>query len=733
MRPKTSAFFHQGEAERLKKRQTTAALALKQGPRAAMFISPRTILKHSGPEGPFSSNLRSRSCARHRALQCAPLRSAPALIESESSTMRNNETPRDTESLIAETLTVRLALGASNALPYLGKDEYDPPKSEADKIQDFLEVACNASEDTVFNFRGRAFKFVKPHPANPGQGTQLLSSRAGAKCAAQIVFAPVDEPSQHIAVRYALVPNSKPEVGGPEFFLEAQGNPTTILVGNNVLPVTVTDPETGEVADLPSSAPHAVATLNRVLFEFLKALYEQMTVFDDGLFSAATAQAISRGDFTLVRIQWCCYYAVEDVPRFLQFLTVIFGHTITTPDGIIDLATLLGLRFNVWTDRRTHRVTGVLFEKRHGKNSVFSLVFYDKQKRVAHMRQGKTLTDPETALIQENVRFDTTAHGPGIMDIISEARRVLKKRRKLKSTFLDDLPAAQFLGGTPEQTAWWFERAVHVLTHRVSDGRMQSRSFANWLIPRMINSVLRLPGIVNCTPERLRAFLELDDPIVKAWHAMKKFEPIGWAKQLSDAAGVSKTTVYARQKEYVLKFHIDIGNPYAFYRDLEFFGPNSYTKPENRAALTAAIGGGEGDETLRLLAEASDNFFAQVENVVGKAISNPPALLPIKLAGAMSDQPKPAIGGASSGGRSVPLLPAPIKPAQKKPSIAKPTLGMGKTPKAKAVASSVKPPKRGVSAQAKASETGAKPTSPSKARSKVSPLQKASLPKRPRR
>ncbi len=636
---------------------------------------------------------------------------------------------RNTESLIAETISVRVGLSATNTFPTLGNYEVEPVRTEADKIQDFLGTVCDAGEDTVITFRGRALKIVKPHPANPGQGTSLLSSRAGAKCAAQIVFAPVDEPAQYIAARYALIPNSRAEEGGPEFFLEAQGNPTTMLVGNNVLPATVPDPETGEIPDIPSSAPHAIATVNRVLFDFLETLCAQMTVFDDGLFEAATAEAITRGNFTLVRAQWCCYLAVEDVPGFLQFLPVIFGQTIATSDGIIGLASHLGLRCHVWTDPRTHRVTGVMLEKRHGKNSVFSLVFYDKQKRVAQMRQGKTLTDPETALIQENVRFDITAHGPGIMEIIAEARRVLKKRRKHKSTFLDDLPARSFLDGNPEQTAWWFERAVQVLSWQIINGQIRYGSFADWLVPRMIEHVLRLPGIVNCTPEGLRAFLELDDPIAKAWRATAKFEPVGWASQLAEAAGVGKTTVYDRQKEWLPEFNVDIGNPYAFYRDLEFFGPNSFTKPENRAALNTAIGGRDEDETLRLLAEASDNFFAQVANVVGKAISSPPTLLPTKLAGGSSNQPDPTLGGAAAAGPGVRLLAAPSTPPRKKPLNWKRTLG--KRLNAKAAAPTVKTPKLGISA--KTTKAGAKRSSLLKAKSEVRPSKNSSPPKKPRR
>jgi hypothetical protein len=61
--------------------------------------------------------------------------------------------------------------------------------------------------------------------------------------------------------------------------------------------------------------------------------------------------------------------------------------------------------------------------KRHGKKTLFSFCFYDKRKRVADMRQGKSLLPAEAATIRENVRFDITAHGLGIVAIIKAARQ----------------------------------------------------------------------------------------------------------------------------------------------------------------------------------------------------------------------------------------------------------------------------------------------------------------------
>ena len=59
----------------------------------------------------------------------------------------------------------------------------------------------------------------------------------------------------------------------PQSWLVADFNPTTIPTGNNVLPATIADPETGEIDDIPSSSPrflmhglsHGASTCSRSL------------------------------------------------------------------------------------------------------------------------------------------------------------------------------------------------------------------------------------------------------------------------------------------------------------------------------------------------------------------------------------------------------------------------------------------------------------------------------------
>lgn len=493
--------------------------------------------------------------------------------------------PPNTESLVVNHLVVRLDLLNPTFLLV-----ENPPPSGASLVGTGIREICNAGEDTTVAFREHALKIIKPDPDNPGQGTQLLSSGPGSACVAQIVFAPPYQPEHHIALRCALTKNpTRARIGFDNSF-QVQFNPTALLTGNSVLPATIADRDTGDIP-FPSSALEVNEIVNRLAFEFLATIHQQITGRSDGLFDAMTAGAIKRGEFSIVRKGWHCYLPVESGERFFQLLTLTFGHTITTSDGIVDLATHLGLRFRIRTDPESHRVTSVVFEKRRGKNSVYTIEFNHMKKAVAQRPSRRDMTDPDKALVLGTVRLAITAHGPAIIEMGVKAQDALKDYRRGSPGFLAQLPTKQFLERTPEQTAWWLERAINVLALRKKTSRVVRRaSFAEWLVPEMIDEVLRLTSIVKCTPEGLRKFLELDDPIIKAWRAREHYDPKNWANELGLAAGMGKSTVYDRRKEWIQEYHVDIAIPYAFYRDLEFFGPHSFSNPENRAALDRGNG-----------------------------------------------------------------------------------------------------------------------------------------------
>ena len=74
------------------------------------------------------------------------------------------------------------------------------------------------------------------------------------------------------------------------------------------------------------------------------------------------------------------------------------------------------------------------------------------------------------------------------------------------------------------------------------------------------------------------------DQVIAAWCQTERVED-DWAGALAHAAQCSKGWVYERRKRLLATRKIDIALPFAFYRDLVFFGPNSLTKPKDRAAF----------------------------------------------------------------------------------------------------------------------------------------------------
>ena len=221
--------------------------------------------------------------------------------------MPADQNPR-TERLIAEPLSLRLDIdrtspqaAGSTAVVAMPNAQDAPLPLEAKRIVDALQEICALPDKAVVSWCGRPHQILKPHFANAEKGTQLIG-RPGAERAAQIVLAPVDAPNQHIFTKYAVVPNGKYAQGSPRFFLECEGNPTTLMTGNNVLPVTSRDPNTKKLEPFPSSALNVMTILNRLLFRLLEDLSAQVTKSDEGLFEQSTCEAIDAGSRRSTRI-----------------------------------------------------------------------------------------------------------------------------------------------------------------------------------------------------------------------------------------------------------------------------------------------------------------------------------------------------------------------------------------------------------------------------------------------
>jgi hypothetical protein len=138
----------------------------------------------------------------------------------------------------------------------------------------------------------------------------------------------------------------------------------------------------------------------------------------------------------------------------------------------------------------------------------------------------------------------------------------------------------------------------------------------------MLLDVLRLDTIASFTGADLQALLQKKDRVVAAWGRTERLED-DWAGALAQAAHCSKAWIYARRKQLLATHSIDIAFPFAFYRDLIFFGPNSLTPPKLRAALNAALARGDAATNLRLRQQAVKNFDRRRLGVVGASVSRP--------------------------------------------------------------------------------------------------------------
>jgi hypothetical protein len=491
-----------------------------------------------------------------------------------------------------------------------------------------LSALPRLAASTIFIIYGRAHQLVLPHPANPDQGTQWIPKLSGGGTL-ELVLSRVDEPAQRVCLRYEVYPEQgRINISDPESWLVADYNPATVLAGNNVLPVTIADAETGEIDEIPSSQPNFLITVYRLGFDLLGQLAQQAGLISGELFSPPTLQAIQDGDVHVVRSQWAAYLPA-DVPAFLQMLVVLYEQTIAHGPRIIQLATHLGLTFTRYPPQTNRPLTGVLLQKRQGNKLQYSLSFYDKAARVAQMRQGRTLTRIEDSTIRRHVRFDVTVHSAGVLTLVGEAIRRLRQMLPEKPQYFRKF-ARRFLNEAPRPTVWWLERAVWILAHTTTPDHAR-QSFGSWLLPQMLRDVLRLDSIARFTAADLHALLQEKDRVVAAWRRTERLED-DWAGALAQAAHCSKAWIYARRQQLLATYSIDIAFPFAFYRDLIFFGPNSLTPPKLRAALNAALVRGDAATNLRLRQQAVKNFDRRRLTVVGASLSRPLLAMSPKVA-----------------------------------------------------------------------------------------------------
>ena len=163
------------------------------------------------------------------------------------------------------------------------------------------------------------------------------------------------------------------------------------------------------------------------------------------------------------------------------------------------------------------------------------------------------------------------------------------------------------------------------------NGKYFRRSFADWLVPYVLQDLLRLDVITEFTVEGYEEFLQLQDKIAVAWRTAAPADVDRWAEALAKKANVTLQTVYNRQKAWRKKYGINIALPNAFYRDALYFGANSVSKPKDRAATLAAQSGRDGAELLRLRDKTALDFDRLRREVVGGTIRAPLHLMPVEV------------------------------------------------------------------------------------------------------
>ena len=487
-------------------------------------------------------------------------------------------------------------------------------EKEVPAIKQFLKLICGQLPGSYDVF-GRRLQVVKAKPGVPMRGT-TFADRGERGCDARIVLRCPKSPEQ-VHLRYTLAYH--PVARGTK--LIAQFNPATIVAGNNVGPVAIPVPGRAGSPARPSSSLAVFGSMLRLGYDLLDAMHAQ--AFQGTRLFSRSSTDIRNGRFRVLRAQWASYIPTSDRLGFLQLLPAIYEHTILSGKGTTNTADRLGLIFDPYPRDGTEKQTGIALQKRYGKKSAWSVVFYDKRARLAQMKQLKTLTDAELEIVRRSVRLDVTGHPPGIISICKAAQRRMEEFPEACSW------SREFVEGSPEATAWWLERAVVALSREMDGGRVVRRSFAAWLLPKMLGEVTRLRALAKFSRAGFRRLEELDDPVAAAWREIERpkrgtliSEPIARSK-------LKRATIYNRGRLWLDQFSIDILVPCGFYRDLLFYGPNSVMEVSERRDMVRAVDRKDGDASVRMLRQAARRFDEARRAVLRPAMEAKPRALPV--------------------------------------------------------------------------------------------------------
>jgi hypothetical protein len=156
-------------------------------------------------------------------------------------------------------------------------------------------------------------------------------------------------------------------------------------------------------------------------------------------------------------------------------------------------------------------------------------------------------------------------------------------------------------------------------------------SFGTWLVPFVEKQVLHLDVVAGITTEGYHALLALPDKVAVAWRSDKTPGAGGWAGRLARVAGCSRSTVFNRRDKWWRVYGIDIAFPLQMYSDILHFGHNSIAKPATITALMVAVDQEDGDEAVRLHADAIADFERKRVEIVNPALLKRPRAMELML------------------------------------------------------------------------------------------------------
>ncbi|QXV74160.1 hypothetical protein [Rhizobium phage RHEph12] len=170
---------------------------------------------------------------------------------------------------------------------------------------------------------------------------------------------------------------------GDNFFLNVQGNPTKLMIGNNNVPCLLRDGEFEGNAVL-----NTFKYANRIMY----AILEYIPGFNFK-WEGKEKQQLVKGHFNGSRLQYAWYSRDLHSPArrtaVLRFLKLCYGGQSMTKEEVSNIASHLGLNFTAWDANRANKKDGILLPNdnitiagKAGDKRDFALTLYAKDEEL---------------------------------------------------------------------------------------------------------------------------------------------------------------------------------------------------------------------------------------------------------------------------------------------------------------------------------------------------------------